>query len=181
MRVNKASKRLALGALITASALALAACSGSATPPETPGENPAKGFCDAMAAVTNAAPAATVALSGLFDEMSDEANYDPDADLSDLNAASANVITAGGAYTDALATARSFADAGSQDDFDAVIDYWELYGVALGELGSDTNDFVDFLEQARPLIQSEATSTLIENQRTAADRIAATFAATCSS
>ncbi len=181
MRVNIASTRVGLSALAAASVLALAACSGPATPPDNPGENPAKGFCDAMVTVTEAAPAASVALNGLFDEMGNEANYDPDADLSNLTAAGSTVVTAGTAYADALKAAQEFADAGSQSDFDAVIDYWTLYGVALGDLGAEAEDFVDFLERARPLVDSEDTATLSAAQRSAADRIAATYAATCSS
>jgi hypothetical protein len=173
--------RLGLAVLTTAAALLLAACSGTATPPASPGDDAAKGFCDAMVTVTEAAPAASVALNGLFDEISSEANYAPGVDLSNLNTAGSTVVSTGGAYIDALEAAQGFANADSQADFDAIIDYWRLYGIALGEFGADADDFVAFLEQARPLIESEETAALSTAQRSAADRVASAYADACSS
>ncbi len=181
MRVNTRMARASLLGLTTLTVALLTACGGAATPPATPGDDAAKGFCDAMAAVTQGAPAASGAVNDLFDEISNEANYDPSADLTNLNTAGTAVVTEGGAYVEKLTTAQSFAEASAQGDFDAIVEYWELYNIALGEIAASTDDFNDFIDQARPLIESEDTAALTAAQQTAADRISATFAAACSS
>lgn len=179
MAVNQHSRRIGVPVVVAIAGLTLAACSANQDPASGPGTAD-NSFCTAMASATEAAPRASEALNALFDEMEKPEYLSAGADVAPLVSAGEAVTLAGNTYVTALTTAKGSAPEGSGDDFDAIIDYWKLYGIALGDYASSATDFGGFVDMARPLIESDTSATLLDEQRAAALAVTETYAAECS-
>lgn len=179
-RVNQTSTRISAAALGLAGALLLAACSADANASE-PGPNAGgNGFCSAMLAATEAAPRASEALNALFDEMENPDYLKAGTDIAPLTAAGEALVLAGNTYITTLETAQDAAPAEVAADFDAIIDYWKLYGVALGDYAADSADYIAYVDRARPLIESQTSADLQDAQRSAAATVSSAYADACS-
>lgn len=163
----------------------LAGCSDSSLDGPTTSAQPtevaeATNFCQAMSIATDAAASARGALSRLYDEMATEDITDPGHDLSVFTAAGADTVTFGTAYITALAQVRDFAEPNLYSDIDAISDYWENYGVPLGQLAADAATYGDFVDSARSLIEAPETVEMRTAQIEATDTVSRAYARTCS-
>lgn len=168
-----------LGAVIT-----LTACSDSSLTGPTVSAEPtevaeAKNFCGAMAIATESAASARAALTRLYDEMATDDIASKN--LAVFNTAGSDVVTYGTAYVTALAQVRDFAESDLYGDVDAISTYWESYAIPVGQMASEAALYVDFVDNARSLIESTETAEMRTAQIRATDAMNLAYSAQCSS
>ncbi|WP_291379415.1 hypothetical protein [Demequina sp.] len=167
-------------ALAATSVLLLSACasSGSNDDPSAQPE-PAKNFCDAMAAAATVAPPAVEALESLFTTMDEMSAGSPEGAIDTLHAAGTETASAATDYAAALDEAATLAPAGTAPDVETLSDYWTLYVVGLGQIAETAPSYGSLVDQTSALQSSEEASALIAEQPAAQQRVNDSYIAEC--
>ena len=166
-------------ALVATSALLLSACASSGTTDPSAAPEPAKNFCDAMAAAAAAAPAAVTALDGLFTTVDAMSAGATEGDLDGLHAAGTETVSTATDYAATLDDAATLAPAGTVPDLETLSGYWTLYVVGLGQIAETATSYGSMIDQNTALESSEAATTLVTEQPTAQQRVNDSYIAEC--
>lgn len=166
-------------ALVATSALLLSACSSSGTTDPSGAPEPAKNFCDAMAAAASAAPPAVTALDGLFTTVDTMSAGSTEGDLDGLHAAGTEAVSTATDYAATLDDAATLAPAGTVPDLETLSGYWTLYVVGLGQIAETATSYGSMIDQTSALEASEAASALVTEQPSAQQRVNDSYIAEC--
>jgi len=166
-------------ALVATSTLLLSACASSGTNDPLAAPEPAKNFCDAMAAATAAAPPAVTALDGLFTTVDAMSAGSTEGDLDGLHAAGTEAVSTATDYAATLSGAATLAPASTVPDLETLSGYWTLYVVGLGQIAETATSYGSMIDQTTALESSEEASALVTEQPSAQQRVNDSYIAEC--
>ncbi len=166
-------------ALVATSALLLSACASSGTTDPSAEPEPAKNFCDAMAAAAAAAPPAVQALDGLFTTVDAMSAGATEGDLDGLHAAGTETVSTATNYAATLNDAATLAPAGTVPDLETLSGYWTLYVTGLGQIAETATSYGSMIDQNAALESNEEASALVTEQPSAQQRVNDSYIAEC--
>ncbi|MCB2412620.1 hypothetical protein LGT39_07150 [Demequina sp. TTPB684] len=166
-------------ALAATSVLFVSACSSPGTDDPSGAPEPAKNFCDAMAAAATTAPPAVEALDSLFTTMDAMSAGATEGDLDALHTAGAETVATATEYAATLEEAAVLAPAGTTPDVETLADYWTLYVVGLGQIAETAPSYGSLVDQTSALQSSEVASSLITEQPAAQQRVNDSYLTEC--
>jgi len=167
-------------ALVATSALLLSACASTGTTDPSAAPEPAKNFCDAMAAAAVAAPPAVTALDSLLRTVDAMSAGSTEGDLDGLHAAGTETVSTATDYAAALNDAATLAPASTVPDLETLSSYWTLYVVGLGQIAETANSYGSMIDQTTALETSEKANALVTEQPAAQQRVNDSYVAECS-
>jgi hypothetical protein len=168
-------------AIVATSVLLLSACASSGTTDPSAAPEPAKNFCDAMAAAATAAPPAVTALDGLFSTVDAMSAGSTDGELDGLHAAGTEAVSTATDYAATLTDAAALAPETTVPDLETLAGYWTLYVVGLGQIAETATSYGSMIDQTTALESSEAASALVAEQPTAQQRVNDSYISECTS
>ncbi len=168
-------------ALVATSALLLSACASTGTTDPSAAPEPAKNFCDAMAAAAAAAPPAVTALDDLFSTVDAMSAGSTEGDLDGLHAAGTETVSTATDYAATLNEAATVAPADTVPDLETLSGYWTLYVAGLGQIAETATSYGSMIDQTTALESSEEATALVTEQPTAQQRVNDSYISECAS